>query len=535
METFAEFLRSDMYVNREASELAACESNLKSIGTACEMWSVDHEGAYPDSLAQLDGDYLSGLPRCPSEGSEPYLYRKVTVDDAESYQVYCPGQHHHGVVKDQPRYSDRDGLVADYAGGQAPVDPNRPEARPELAEPSMLVVVPVDDVAEAHNIMVNSVEATTVSDVDQCSYNLSNIATACDMWSTDHDGHYPESVAALVPDYLLELPKCPAAGKDTYSASMKVVKSADGDSVLGVSLACQGHNHPELEADKPMYDPEQGIVRGPETPVSKPRPTAPVGGEKQSYEVQDGPRAVLDSGQKTLRLAYGPKAQALLDSPAGHLSKKPLLADALRWGDDGVIYLDYTNLEPAYAALLAAARQAAEQGQQEAALGQALLTRLRPRVGPLEGVSCVKVSEQGLHFRATGIGTGPLFVAGLSAAILVPNFSRARADGQLTACKSNLKNIGTALEMWATDHEGRYPESLQQLTPEYLRAIPECPAAGMDTYSDSYTMSKGEDAQGDSFELYCKGHNHAERLEEDFPRYNSLQGILESPSERLDP
>ena len=43
-------------------------------------------------------------------------------------------------------------------------------------------------------------------------------------------------------------------------------------------------------------------------------------------------------------------------------------------------------------------------------------------------------------------------IIAILAAILVPNFIRARAQGQLTACKSNLKNIGTALEMYSTDN-----------------------------------------------------------------------------------
>jgi len=42
----------------------------------------------------------------------------------------------------------------------------------------------------------------------------------------------------------------------------------------------------------------------------------------------------------------------------------------------------------------------------------------------------------------------------------------------LTAMKSNLKNIGTALEMYSSDHKGRYPEKLDYLTPDYLKTLP---------------------------------------------------------------
>lgn len=43
-----------------------------------------------------------------------------------------------------------------------------------------------------------------------------------------------------------------------------------------------------------------------------------------------------------------------------------------------------------------------------------------------------------------------------------------------TACRSNLKNLGTALEMYSTDHEGRFPAALSALTPGYLKSLPRC-------------------------------------------------------------
>ncbi len=79
-----------------------------------------------------------------------------------------------------------------------------------------------------------------------------------------------------------------------------------------------------------------------------------------------------------------------------------------------------------------------------------------------------------------------LSLLAIAAAVLVPNFMRARARGQLTACKSNLKNIGTGLEMYNTDWTGRYPHAMGALTPNYLKTIPQCPSAGIDPYSKSY-------------------------------------------------
>ncbi len=66
--------------------------------------------------------------------------------------------------------------------------------------------------------------------------------------------------------------------------------------------------------------------------------------------------------------------------------------------------------------------------------------------------------------------------------ILVPNFVRARAQGQTSACESNLKEIATALELFQTDND-HYPSSgtvnsnNAELSP-YLKQTPVDPAGG---------------------------------------------------------
>ena len=122
-----------------------------------------------------------------------------------------------------------------------------------------------------------------------------------------------------------------------------------------------------------------------------------------------------------------------------------------------------------------------------------------------------------------------LIVAGVLAAIFVPNIMRARAQGQLTACKSNLKNIATALEIYATDNADLYPPSLDYLTHPagteggYMKSIPECYSAGKDTYSESYLHSEN------AYLLYCSGHNHkAVGLEANAPAMDSATGLQEA-------
>ncbi len=115
-------------------------------------------------------------------------------------------------------------------------------------------------------------------------------------------------------------------------------------------------------------------------------------------------------------------------------------------------------------------------------------------------------------------------IIAILAAILVPNFIKARAQGQLTSCKSNLKNMATALEMYSTDNVGVYPTTgnLANLTPNYLKIIPNCPSAQANTYV--YSANTNPDA----FSLNCGGLNHsAANTPADYPQYSSYQGLLE--------
>ena len=124
-------------------------------------------------------------------------------------------------------------------------------------------------------------------------------------------------------------------------------------------------------------------------------------------------------------------------------------------------------------------------------------------------------------------------IIAILAAILVPNFIRARAQGQLTACKSNLKNIGTAMEMYSTDWSGKYPTGgMNLLTPNYLKTIPECPAAGSVTYSADFGASGGPTYNTAGFQDYywitCATTNHtAVSVSADYPQYDGIQGLIE--------
>ncbi|HXE73490.1 MAG TPA: hypothetical protein VNO81_12595 [Candidatus Nitrosotenuis sp.] len=109
--------------------------------------------------------------------------------------------------------------------------------------------------------------------------------------------------------------------------------------------------------------------------------------------------------------------------------------------------------------------------------------------------------------------------------LLVPNFMLARAMSS-TGCKSNLKNISAALEMYGTDNSGLFPGSLQSLTPRYLKTIPTCPEGGRDTYSSGYQSHPSPAA----YTVVCEGDNHRyQGASRNFPQYDSFRGLIEQP------
>lgn len=96
----------------------------------------------------------------------------------------------------------------------------------------------------------------------------------------------------------------------------------------------------------------------------------------------------------------------------------------------------------------------------------------------------------------------PIIVAAVLAAVLVPNFIKARRQGQLTACKSNLKYIATAIEMYSQDSHDMWPEHLDPLVPKYLKALPTCPAHPSQAYASAYEHVPGR------YTLTCQGSEH---------------------------
>lgn len=83
-------------------------------------------------------------------------------------------------------------------------------------------------------------------------------------------------------------------------------------------------------------------------------------------------------------------------------------------------------------------------------------------------------------------------------------------------CENNLKNIGLALEFYAVNHEGKYPENLSQLDKDILEIIPTDPVTG-----EKYNYLPSSDFT--NYELKCP-NPEAHGLSE--LRYTPEKGII---------
>ncbi len=93
-------------------------------------------------------------------------------------------------------------------------------------------------------------------------------------------------------------------------------------------------------------------------------------------------------------------------------------------------------------------------------------------------------------------------IIAILAAVLVPNFMRAREASRLTACKSNLKNLSTGIETYSNDFDGLYPSTQQHITSfmnNYMQKPILCPTREMYVGIDIVCPMLG----GTTYAIYC--------------------------------
>ena len=145
------------------------------------------------------------------------------------------------------------------------IEIDRPGPEPQGVHPFYWIITMAMALL-AFIVTPNFMRARARGSMTSCKSNCKNTATALEMYATDNHGLYPRYLPDLVPgNYLKQIPTCPAAGNDTYSASYQV--SIDGKAF---SFVCTGNNHAKSYAgfkrpsdNFPQYNSRDGLIDHP--------------------------------------------------------------------------------------------------------------------------------------------------------------------------------------------------------------------------------------------------------------------------------
>lgn len=77
------------------------------------------------------------------------------------------------------------------------------------------------------------------SSAQSCHRNVRNLGRAVTEYQHDHQDKLPETLQDLIPDYLITIPPCSAAGRDTYTEGYDRNLKED----RAFEITCSGHYH----------------------------------------------------------------------------------------------------------------------------------------------------------------------------------------------------------------------------------------------------------------------------------------------------
>jgi len=113
------------FVNARAQAMtAACESNLRSIATAAELYYADQQ-IYPSSgdvsatLFTANGTgYLNAVPTDPAATTigAPYTFTNTTSAGVAGYTIACPGMHANSTLAKLTGYTSSSSAIQYVAG-----------------------------------------------------------------------------------------------------------------------------------------------------------------------------------------------------------------------------------------------------------------------------------------------------------------------------------------------------------------------------------------------------------------------------------
>jgi prepilin-type N-terminal cleavage/methylation domain-containing protein len=107
-------------------------------------------------------------------------------------------------------------------------------------------------------LLPNYVKAKSRSRLNACQNNIRTMATSVELYAHDNGQVYPTSLAALMPNYMRSINKCPSAIDNQSYVTGYASVSAPTDTY---TIECKGSYHTDLglPANFPRYMPDVGL------------------------------------------------------------------------------------------------------------------------------------------------------------------------------------------------------------------------------------------------------------------------------------
>ncbi|MCR5661216.1 MAG: hypothetical protein K6G50_03680 [bacterium] len=221
-------------------------------------------------------DHISDSPSAGSDGLEGYSAA------SESYSA------------PSAQYSPSPARAAAVAGSSQPANKDKPLPGCcsckfiscmlillVIASLFVVFVVPARVIPGMKRAKINKI-------ANDCQTNLNRYAAALDMYAADNYGLYPHTLDKVY-GYDPSMPlKCPACGRDTYSANFR-----SSEDPKRYTLMCAGHAHAKAgyAPNYPRYYSDRGIVRdisNDEDVKAGLEPMAPAPRQDPAQEPQNG-------------------------------------------------------------------------------------------------------------------------------------------------------------------------------------------------------------------------------------------------------
>lgn len=97
---------------RARTNYSACVANLRTLGTAAEMYAQENGHHYATTATQMVSRYVKTIPTCPAVGFTTYSAGYISASKPDAFTIVCSGSNHGGITtaSHYPQWTSSQGL-----------------------------------------------------------------------------------------------------------------------------------------------------------------------------------------------------------------------------------------------------------------------------------------------------------------------------------------------------------------------------------------------------------------------------------------